>query len=124
MSDKWLLQPRRLKSAPANNPPMADAVADIIDYHDRTKHQPERYANGPGGLDWATQPDPFRRFSGAPVFRLPLASLDDTPPAASLFGAASVTSRPFTLARWACSWNCPWGFPPVRKLPVRVGICG
>ena len=76
---------------------MADAVADIIAYHDRTKHQPERYANGPGGLDWATQPDPFRRFSGAPVFGLPLASLDDTPPAASLFGAATVTSRPFTL---------------------------
>src|ERR1039458_7690536 len=76
---------------------MGDAVADIIAYHDRTKHQPERYANGPGGLDWATQPDPFRRFSGAPVFRLPLASLDDTPPAVVLFGAATVTSRPFTL---------------------------
>src|ERR1039458_2179362 len=76
---------------------MGDAVADIIAYHDRTKHQPERYANGPGGLDWATQPDPFRRFSGAPVFRLPLASLDDTPPAVVLFGAAPVTSRPFTL---------------------------
>jgi hypothetical protein len=30
---------------------MPDAVADIIAYHDRTKHQPERYANGPGGLD-------------------------------------------------------------------------
>jgi SagB-type dehydrogenase family enzyme len=97
VSDKWLLQPRRLKSAPANNPPMADAVADIIAYHDRTKHQPERYANGPGGLDWATQPDPFRCFSGAPVFGLPLAGPDDTPSAASLFGAASVTSRPFTL---------------------------
>jgi len=40
---------------------MAEAIADIIVYHDRTKHQPERYANGPGGLDWATQPDPFRR---------------------------------------------------------------
>jgi hypothetical protein len=52
---------------------MADAVADMIAYHDRTKHQPERYANGPGGLDWATQPDPFRRFSGTPVFGLPLA---------------------------------------------------
>jgi SagB-type dehydrogenase family enzyme len=86
-----------LKSAPANNPPIADAVADVIAYHDRTKHQPERYANGPGGLDWATQPDPFRRFSTAPLLQLPLASLDDTPPAAVLFGAAAVTSRPLTL---------------------------
>ena len=76
---------------------MADAVADMIAYHDRTKHQPERYANGPGGLDWATQPDPFRRFGAAPLLRLPLASQDDTPPAAILFGAATAASRPFTL---------------------------
>ena len=58
---------------------MTDAIADIIAYHERTKHHPERYANGPGGLDWATQPDPFRRFNGTPVFRLPLAGPDDTP---------------------------------------------
>ena len=83
----------------ANNPAMQDAAGDIIAYHDRTKHHPERYANGPGGLDWANQPDPFRRFSGAPAFRLPLAGPDDTPPAAALFGAATVTSRPLTLER-------------------------
>src|SRR6185436_10627870 len=76
---------------------MPDAVAGIIAYHDRTKHQPERYARGPGGLDWANQPDPFRRFTRAPVLRLPLAGPDDTPPAATLFGAATVTPRPFTL---------------------------
>lgn len=80
-----ILQPRRLKSTPANNPPRPDAVADIIAYHDRTKHQPERYANGPSGLDWANQPDPFRRFADAPVLRLPLAGPDDMPPAATLF---------------------------------------
>jgi len=76
---------------------MSDAVTDIIAYHDRTKHQPERYANGPGGLDWATQPDPFRRFTAAPGLRLPLARGDDTPPAAALFGAATVLPRTFTL---------------------------
>jgi len=86
-----------LKSTPANNPPKQDAVADIIAYHDRTKHHPERYANGPGGLDWANQPNPFRRFTGAPVLRLPLAGAGDAPTAATLFGAATVTSRPFTL---------------------------
>src|ERR1039458_2163697 len=78
---------------------MQDAIGDIIDYHDRTKHHPERYANGPGGLDWAKQPDPFRRFKGAPAFRLSLAARDDTPPAAALFGAATMTSQPFTLER-------------------------
>ena len=66
-----------------------DAVADIIAYHERSKHHPERYARGPHGLDWATQPNPFRTFAGAPLFRLPLADADDTPPAATLFGAAT-----------------------------------
>jgi SagB-type dehydrogenase family enzyme len=86
-----------VKSIPANPPPPADAVAEIIAYHNRTKHHPERYATGPHGLDWATQPNPFRSFAGAPQFRLPLAGADDTPPAATLFGAATTPPRPFTL---------------------------
>jgi SagB-type dehydrogenase family enzyme len=86
-----------LKSTPANNPTKRNTVGDIIAYHDRTKHHPERYANGPGDLDWANQPNPFRNYSGAPVLRLPLAGPDDTPSAAALFGAATVTPRPFTL---------------------------
>ncbi len=73
------------------------AVDDIIAYHDRTKHHPERYALGPGGLDWATQPDPFRRFLGSPVLKLPLADRDDTPAAATLFGSVIVPPRPFNL---------------------------
>jgi SagB-type dehydrogenase family enzyme len=76
---------------------MPDALADIIAYHERTKHHPERYANGPHGLDWASQPNPFRRFTGAPLVRLSLTRPDDTPAAATLFGAATVTPRPFTL---------------------------
>ena len=89
--------PHHLKSTPANNRPMPDAVADIVAYHERTKHRRERYANGPHGLDWASQPNPFRRFTGAPLFRLPLAGSDDTPPASTLFGATTVTPRPFTF---------------------------
>ena len=91
-----------LKPTPANNPKMPDPVAAIIAYHERSKHHPGRYANGPGGLDWASQPNPFRRFTGAPLFQLPLTGSDDTTSAASLFGAATVTSRPFTLG--AVSW--------------------
>ncbi len=50
-------------TAGAFRDPHLDAV---FDYHDATKHHPHRYARGPGHLDWATQPDPFRRFVGAP----------------------------------------------------------
>jgi nitroreductase len=46
----------------------------LIDYHERSKHRLGRYAPGPGALDWANQPDPFRTFEGAPRFRLPLAA--------------------------------------------------
>jgi len=44
----------------------------ILEYHARSKHQLERYAPGPGYMDWATQPDPFRTYAGAPRVELPL----------------------------------------------------
>jgi SagB-type dehydrogenase family enzyme len=49
-------------------------AAPIIDYHSRSKHHLERYAPGPGSMDWATQPDPFRTYAGAPRIELPLAA--------------------------------------------------
>ena len=44
----------------------------LLGYHDRSKHRIDRYAPGPGELDWANQPDPFRSFAGAAVIKLPL----------------------------------------------------
>ncbi len=44
----------------------------VSSYHERTKHHRHRFAAGPGMLDWATQPDPFRRYRGAPLMALPL----------------------------------------------------
>jgi SagB-type dehydrogenase family enzyme len=49
-----------------------DRVRQVLSYHRRTKHHLHRYASGPGHLDWATQPDPFRTYEGAPVIDLPL----------------------------------------------------
>ena len=37
----------------------------IIAYHQETKHQPNRMARGPGRMDWANQPDPFRSYEGS-----------------------------------------------------------
>ena len=50
----------------------ADRCAPIIAYHQASKHHLDRYAPGPGGLDWANQPDPFRRYASAPRIELPL----------------------------------------------------
>ena len=54
----------------------ADPTTAVRAYHERTKHHLDRYAAGPGGMDWATQPEPFRRFADCPETLLPLP--DDT----------------------------------------------
>jgi SagB-type dehydrogenase family enzyme len=41
-----------------------------LHYHQVTKHHFNRFARSVGYLDWATQPDPFRRYAGAPVIAL------------------------------------------------------
>lgn len=43
-----------------------EAVEVVLDYHERTKHHPHRYARALGFMDWDTQPDPFRRYPDAP----------------------------------------------------------
>jgi SagB-type dehydrogenase family enzyme len=83
----------------------ASHLEAVMRYHERTKHQFARFAPGPGRLDWANQPDPFRRFEGAPLVRLPLlASHDEPRPPAyeSLYGPDTVASAPLdvrTLSR-------------------------
>jgi SagB-type dehydrogenase family enzyme len=106
-----------LKPNTANNPADPDAVDAIIAYHDRTKHHPKRYARGPGGLDWATQPDPFRRFAGSPVLKLPLAVRDDTPPSAILFGASAAPLRPFTLDALGLFFELSMGLSARKEIP-------
>ena len=44
----------------------SDSLQPVLDYHQVTKHSFHHYAPGPGYMDWATQPNPFRRFVGAP----------------------------------------------------------
>lgn len=65
----------------------------VLDYHERSKHHLNHYAPGPEGLDWATQPEPFRRYTGVLELELPLlagelqASWDD------LFAPANVLQQ-------------------------------
>jgi nitroreductase len=43
-------------------------LKEVFEYHDLSKHRFEGYAPGPGRLDWANQPDPFRRDAPLPTF--------------------------------------------------------
>jgi SagB-type dehydrogenase family enzyme len=50
----------------------------VLTYHDGTKHHFHRFARSLGYLDWASQPNPFRSFAGAPA--VPLHPRPDTNP--------------------------------------------
>ena len=54
-------------------------LIQALTYHNSTKHRFEAYAPGPGYLDWATQPDPFRRYTGAQLIELEQVVPDDIP---------------------------------------------
>jgi SagB-type dehydrogenase family enzyme len=70
----------RSRSEDAGAPrPGPDALAAVLAYHERTKHHFQRFAVGPGELDWDTQPDPFRRYVGAEVAALDHVAPSDEP---------------------------------------------
>ena len=78
----------------------SDPVDQVIRYHVQTKHHFNRYARALGYLDWANQPDPFRRFEGARFVSLPLLKPDGDPvsPAyEALYQPGVVSSQPVTL---------------------------
>ncbi|MFQ5716106.1 MAG: SagB/ThcOx family dehydrogenase, partial [Nitrospinales bacterium] len=81
----------------------SDAIEKVVYYHERTKHDYRRYANGPGYMDWANQPNPFRKFSGAPFIYLPIVNRDESPPYKRIFETNGVEPCPvtaYTLSRF------------------------
>ena len=72
----------------------------VKQYHEQTKHEFNRYARALGYMDWANQPDPFRRYEGAPLYELPLLAAGDEPVAPSyesLFSSQPVAPQPLSL---------------------------
>lgn len=70
-------------------------ITTVLEYHDRTKHRPARYAASLGYMDWATQPDPFRRYENAPL--IPLTHSELTPPYHLLFQKEALPTAPLCL---------------------------
>lgn len=75
---------------------MSDALTEVIAYHQATKHHLHAYARGPGQMDWATQPDPFRRYEGAPLIALDHVPPTPEPRYEAAFVAGHVPVQPFT----------------------------
>src|SRR5512143_2349792 len=91
-----------------------DSAEATLRYHARSAHRPGRYAPGPGYLDWATPPKPFRTWEGASVVELPMAGDDVTASWGDLHRPAFVRTRPldrgalgafFELALGITAWK-------------------
>src|SRR3989449_8087192 len=91
------MQPGREQAVRMESP---DPLSQVIRYHQETKHHFFRYARALGYLDWANQPDPFRRYAGARLIPLPVLRPDEeplSPPYEHLYDAGRVASAPITM---------------------------
>jgi SagB-type dehydrogenase family enzyme len=121
---------------------MSDAKARVVAYHQATKHHYQHYARGPGYLDWASQPDPFRRYAGAPLIHLEKSPPGDTPVYDLAWTAGSILPEPLNrrtlsqllfdslaLSAWKRSGGATWALritPSSGNLHPTEGyvICG
>ncbi len=78
-----------------------DSLATILAYHQASKHRFHHPANGPGRMDWANQPDPFRRFEGAPLIPLEHVPPSEAPRYEPVFREGGV--EPATVDRQSIS---------------------
>ena len=123
----------------------ARAMLTALQYHESTKHFFNRFARSLGYLDWATQPDPFRRYDGAPLielarsplcFDVPYAALFDDRVTAASFSDEAVADflrcsmglsawKQYQRARWALRVNPSSGnLHPTEAYVVRDGrVC-
>ena len=84
---------RSALSIPSRDPSSLNPSDIILHYHDQTKHHYYRFARSLGFMDWDTQPDPFRRFKGAPLFPLPLLPLSSEPSFDAIFQQRSIAPQ-------------------------------
>ncbi len=77
------------------------------EYHEATKHHFHQFARSSGFLDWATQPNPFRRYEGAPAIDLPRAPADGGVAYAALYEPRDPT--PVDLSTIADFLRCSLG---------------
>lgn len=80
--------------------------APVAEYHEATKHTPERLRASRHFLDWANMPDPFRHYEGAPLVDLPAGPRL----APGLEGAEAVSALFYYSASISASKRAPSGY--------------
>lgn len=74
------------------------AADKVRAYHALSRHAPQRFAPGPGELDWATQPAPFRRYAGTRLIELLQRPLEESPGYDAAFAGPIGAAAPLNLA--------------------------
>lgn len=77
-----------------------DLLEGVMRYHQETKHHFSRYARSLGYMDWANQPDPFRRYERSTLIPLPLLKPEDVPLSPlyeDLYRPGAIASAPVTV---------------------------
>lgn len=111
---------------------MTDPLTTVFEYHQRTKHQFNRYAPSLGYTDWACQPEAFRRYKSAPLKRLLLPEKNELPLFDELHVADAITPQPlninsisrlfynsFAISGWVTTNGKRW---PLRCNPSAGGM--
>ena len=88
----------------------------VLAYHQRTKHQFQGYAAGPGGLDWANQPAAFRYFSDSPQVPLPLLTNTKSPRYVDLYAPGKILAQPLTITTIAALLELSLGISAWKQL--------
>ena len=69
----------------------------VVAYHERTKHHFHRFAASPAFMDWATQPNPFRRYQETDLVRLPVPKAGRALPYWQLYAIGTVPPEPLSV---------------------------
>ncbi|MCP5005558.1 MAG: SagB/ThcOx family dehydrogenase [Planctomycetes bacterium] len=87
----------------------------VVEYHEATKHHPDQYARSSGYLDWANEPNPFRRYERVKPIRLPLTKSDPDVGYFGLYKGEHGNFRPFSLENIATFLELSMGLSAWKK---------
>lgn len=105
---------------------MSSQLETVIAYHEATKHRFEKYARGPGRMDWSTQPEAFRCYAGAPRIQLDIDPPGDDPSYDSVFSCnseiavASLDSRSISRLLYDSMALSAWKSADGVSWPLRI----
>ncbi|MDM7912515.1 MAG: SagB/ThcOx family dehydrogenase [Methanotrichaceae archaeon] len=97
---------------------MSRALDLVLKYHQETKHRLNAFARGPGRLDWANQPYPFRRYVGSPLIMLDrkgaesamaaASAAKSTPSQLNMQSISTLFFNSLALSAWKRSGSSTW----------------